>query len=56
MISVFSQLTNILSLPDLLPPVSIYINALPIGDRVVAPDEPVGLFDRLDLIKSFIRD
>ena len=56
MISVLSQLKNILSLPELLPLVSININALPVGGRLVAPDSPVGLFDLVDFIKSVILD
>ena len=55
MISVLSQLTKTL-LPEFLPLVSIYKNALPIGGRLTAPESPVGLFDLVDLIKSFIFD
>ena len=55
MISVLSQLTETL-LPELLPLVSIYITALPIGGKLVDPDSPVGLFNLVDLIKSVILD
>ena len=52
MISVLSQLTNTL-LPWLFEDVSIYMNAVPIGGKLSAPEFDDGDFVFVDLMKSF---